>query len=324
MERERFSAGAPRSEKLSDFWVDALLYLAKSMITEGKKREALRCVVKLRCAELQDSPSLFRLADLYQDLGEHREALRLLARVDPQKRASSFFPTPPLTTTHVVSRTAFSLLVLGLREEALHCIESLPDQTLQKDVWQAVGLLAGDRGHDALVHEAFGRALRFGELTAKAWDQWGVAWKRAGKRHKAEVCWRKALLLDSDLESARIHLANMLWDVGRTAEAYEMFKSLVDNGCQKVPVLLAFAILAAERGHESALGRVREALEVWLQNNTASPHHDLTLREGIFGKLAHVLEREQKIHLAKIAQRLALRETSKPISRQTAAPSRAS
>jgi len=308
LERKQFTADPFEAESLKPFWLDAYLFLAKEMITAERQPEARRLILKLKCGEELDPFTLFRLAELHQHLGEHREALKLIARVDLEKQKPTVLPTPRLTSKDLVSRSALSLFALGRRDEAVRLIESLADSGSRKDVWEAVGLLAGDLGQNFLVYEAFTHALRLGELTAEAWNQWGVVWKSAGNGKKAEACWRKALLRDPGMESAGIHLANLLWQSGRKAEAFERFKSLVSHGCQKIPVLLAFSILAAETGHGDQLSAVKDGLELWLQHATFPDETDSVEEEDIFSKVSRVLEREGKSDLAKIARRLGQRE----------------
>ncbi len=304
LERKQFNAEPHEAASLKTFWLDAHLFLAKEMITAKRQPEARRLILKLKCVEDPDPFTVFQLAELHQGLGEHREALKLLERVHLEKQKPTVLPTPRLTRKDLVSRSALSLFALGRRDEAVRLIESLPDAGSRKDVWEAVGLLAGDHGQDLFVHEALTQALRLGELTAEAWDQWGVVWKAAGDEKKAEACWRKALSLDSTQESASIHLANLLWQLGRKSEAYPIFKGLMENGCQKVPVLLAFALLAVEAGHGDHLSLVIDGLELWLQQDASIDTMDQITEEDIFSRLGKVLERDGKTTLARIAYRL--------------------
>uniref|UniRef100_A0A832A6C4 Glycosyltransferase n=1 Tax=Desulfacinum infernum TaxID=35837 RepID=A0A832A6C4_9BACT len=304
LERKQFNAEPHEAASLKTFWLDAHLFLAKEMIAAKRQPEARRLILKLKCVEDPDPFTVFQLAELHQGLGEHREALKLLERVHLEKQKPTVLPTPRLTRKDLVSLSALSLFALGRRDEAVRLIESLPDAGSRKDVWEAVGLLAGDQGQERLAWEAFARALRLGELTAEAWNQWGVVWKSSGDEKKAEVCWRKALALNPDLESAGIHLANLLWQRGRKAEAHGMFKGLVDNGCQKVPVLLAFALLAAERGDGHSLSAVKDGLKLWLQQDPFLCMGDRLDQEDVFFEIACVLERQGRSDLARIARRL--------------------
>lgn len=316
-ERKRFGADFREAESLKIFWLDAHFFLAKEMIAAGNRLEARRLMVKLQCAEAQDPVTLFRMAELHQLLEEHRDALRVLGLVDPEKQLPTVLPTPRITHNDLVSRVAFSLFALGRREEAEQYIQSLTESGARKAAWEAIGLMAVDCGHDALAGEALYQALKLGELTAQAWDQWGVVWKRAGNVKKAEACWRKALHLDPWLESAAIHLANLLWQSARKAEAYQIFKGLVDNGCCKMPVLLSCAVLAFERGEEEHWDRVKEGMELWLREDADPRCLASSSGDGVFSKLSHVLEREGKRDLAKIAQRLDQREKSKALPCKT-------
>jgi hypothetical protein len=82
----------------------------------------------------------------------------------------------------------------------------------------------------------------------------------------------------------------------------------VSHGCQKIPVLLAFSILAAETGHGDQLSAVKDGLELWLQHATFPDETDPVEEEDIFSKIGRVLERDGKSDLAKIARRLGQRE----------------
>ncbi|MGQ9668881.1 MAG: glycosyltransferase [Desulfosoma sp.] len=311
LERKRYHVGKQEAEWLNTFWVEAHLFLAKEMSAAERQAEARRLLVKLLTTEALDPYAIFRLGQLYQSLKEHRQALSLFELVDLEKQMPAFLPRLTVTRQHLVAHSAVSLFALGFREEAMRSIASLSDATLEKEVWEAVGLLAGDHGLDTLVEDAFRQALRLGELTAAAWNQWGLVWKARGHLEKAEACWHKALCLEPSLESASIHLGNLLWQSSRIAEAYQVFKDLVVNGCPKLPVLLTYAVLAAHVGEEIETASVQAALNLWLQEDSLSCDCDFSTREKIYKQLSRALEQEGKPDLAKMAKRLAQREATK-------------
>lgn len=311
VEKKRLHGGAHGDESMKNFWLDAHFFLAKEMIAAERRAAARRLLVKLQSTEALDPYVMFHLGQLYQSLKDHRQALSLFELVDLEKQMPTFLPRPALTRKDLVAHSALSLFALGFCDEAMRSIASLFDATLQKEVWEAVGLLAGDHGLDTLVDDAFHHARRLGTLTAAAWNQWGLVWKARGNLEKAEACWQKALCLEPSFESARIHLGNLLWQSSRIAEAYQVFKDLVVKGCLKLPVLLTYAVLAADVGEEIETASVQEALNLWLQEDSLSCGCDLSTKETIYKQLSRALEQEGKPHLAKMAKRLAQKETAK-------------
>lgn len=307
LEKRLFHAHGREAETLRTFRLDAQLFLVQEMLGLERRGDARRLLARLSCEPELDPLSLFRIGGFYQSLNAHEEALPFFARVDPDKQTPTALPSPRLRRTDVVARIALSLFCSGRRDQALDQIRSLSDPVDRKEAWEIVGILAAETGRYRLGAMAFEQALGLGELTASGWEQWGVIWDRIGGPRRAEQCWRKALQMDGGAEGAAIHLANLLWRENRKDEAFQIFGRLVRNGCCKVPVLLAYGVMACERKDEGALTSIRENLEVFL--------HDGKRREtgtppSIFLSLARHLEDEGKEDLARLARRLARWEKS--------------
>lgn len=302
LDRVRFRGDQNQWARLKPYWLDTHLVLAGEWIQLGNLEEARRCLTRVQCLDGLDAVTLYRIGALWQRLGNHAWALRFLLKVDPDLQVPLPIPVPRLRPQDVAARIACSLFALDRVGDARSCLQALPDPVARREAWEQVGMCAAEAGMTSLSEMAFKEALRYGFLAAEAWDQWGELCRLRGDRRKAEAHWKKALEIAPGLESARIRLANLYWQCGRNGEAYEAFKDLVQKGCLKVAVLLAFAQLAMERNDRAAGKAAEEALALAIDCGAVGAPSEPSLPP--FLALADLLEHQGKKELARLAARL--------------------
>jgi tetratricopeptide (TPR) repeat protein len=132
----------------------------------------------------------FNMGIIYQKLGKHREALKVLREVSGKSYVPNLFPTQPLPNpSELLLHMAYSFYCMNDRRNALKLINaSAPKVQELGRSWEWLGTKAFLLENMGLAVAAFETALLYGGLEPGSWERLGVAYKLRGFSEKAQEC----------------------------------------------------------------------------------------------------------------------------------------
>ncbi len=311
LELKMFTGSESERAGCLPFYREAVVFIAERHLELGELDSARRCLVKIQGVPELDPWSLFRIGCLHQKLGSHGEAVRFFRQVHLDEQRPQPLPTSRLKAHLLVAHTAYSLHRLGRDDAVFSLVACLERSADRCRAWESLALLAAREQRPDLVWEAFRQAFHEGELSPDGWVEYAMVLKGQGDMNSARECLERVLAKDPDHLDALVRLANLEWQHGNEDVAFERFREAVDKGSEEIPVLLAYAFLAAKANRGDDVERVRQRIGAWFGGED----------EGAGGRdpfllLAESLEHDNRQELAHLALRLAARgplpESGKP------------
>jgi glycosyltransferase involved in cell wall biosynthesis len=169
---------------------EGYLFLAKVSFELEDYDRCIRCLARVEGLVESSPQHNFLMGILYQKMGKHREALRVLGKLFGQDYAPILYPTEPLPThTELLLHMAYSLHGLNERAKALELINaSAREKTDIPKSWEWLGTKAFALKNMELAAVAFETALRLGRIEPASWENLAAVYRSKGFSRKAEEC----------------------------------------------------------------------------------------------------------------------------------------
>jgi tetratricopeptide (TPR) repeat protein len=114
-----------------------------------------------------------------------------------------------------------------LREAEELCQGILVAEPRNADVWNLLGVMAYQSGHDVVAIERLSRALESNPAHVNAHNNLGTVLKRRGRLVEAVACHRRALELRPGAAAALNNLGTALTELGNAVEAIDCFRQAI-------------------------------------------------------------------------------------------------
>ena len=173
---------------------EGYLFLAKLSFETGDCDKSIRHLAMVESLVEGSPQHNFIMAILYQRMGKHREALRMLRKLPEKDYTPMLFPTEPLPTpSELLLHMAYSRYCIDEHREALELINaSAPPGADMHKSWEWIGRKAYLFDNIELAAIAFETAQRFGMLDKASWESLAAIYKSKGFARKAEECLMRA------------------------------------------------------------------------------------------------------------------------------------
>lgn len=230
------------------FLTDGCLFVAEHLITAQDQSGARRYLAKARAAGFKDRYALYQVGTLLQRIGDHVQAVAVLALALESSNALCRLPRLPVTDANLYTQMAYSHYCLNRPETARQCIEMALGTGSRLEVWQQLAAKAMQERRLQLAREAYALAEQAGELTVDGYCNMGLLWSKTGDHSKARRYFERALGKQQDHLDTLTNWAHLELRLGRFRKACQLYACAIAAGSRGLDVMLACCATAHRTG----------------------------------------------------------------------------
>jgi len=236
--------------------MDVHFHLARFYRRANRDRAALRHVTMAQALAGEDARSLFNLGLLFQECREPRKAIHCFERSMEAKPVMSLFPSAPLPSREkLLAHIAFSHLRLKEHDAAMARLRQAEGIVSKpSEVWELLAFIALNAGEWTIALQAYESALYSGEISGAGYYFLGSLYQQRKLLGKATNAYQKALDKDPTHVKAKLALAQVFLEVGRTDEARTYVEELLKEGVKEAEI---FAALQPNSAGQASTGEGR-------------------------------------------------------------------
>ena len=227
---------------------DSCLFLAEQLSAAQDQSGARRYLVKARAGAFDDRYALYQVGNLLQKIGDHEQAVAVLALALESIQNTCHLPRLPVTDANIYAQMAYSHYCLNRRATALQCIENGLRTGSSLEIWQQIAAKAMQEGRFQLAQEAYDCAEQDGELAADGYCNMGLLRSKIGDHSKARRYFEMALGKQKNHLDTLINWAHLELRLGRFMQACRLYGCAVEAGSRGLDVMLAYCATAYRTG----------------------------------------------------------------------------
>lgn len=221
------------SENYFNSSFDIYVTAAEYAYTSDVEAEAIRWLIRAEACVRPEKACIFRLAKMWEKLGDHRKAIGyLLTSLNMPHKVSTIPTLPPPEEWELSLRLAYNYICLGDKETYRKFVASATNVggISREDAYEWLSTHAFYLKNFQIAQLVMEDALAEGCATPSILCNLGILYRKYGNMAKAEEYLRKSLAMNPQHIVSRINLGWVYLAKGEYEKSFKVWSALLRNG----------------------------------------------------------------------------------------------